>query len=264
MTGDKATKTGYGSKSSARKYISAKGIHNNISFIDINDEYCWSNYGDFKVILMKSNGYINATRLCKDVMELTDSKKPFRNWQSNAGVNELLGEIAKIINVTVDELIITKITGSNELRGSYVHPALITHVAYWISYSFRAKVVMWIEEWKEYSKTNKLRYCEALSKIRIINNNNKEKQIQMKLLNKYGGKTEKKVPVGYIDLLTDDYLIEIKSYKKWLHAIGQLIGYGEFYPKKQKMLYLFDVGDGELSYVKKICKKHDIIVKVFD
>jgi hypothetical protein len=34
----------------------------NIVFKDINDDYAWGKYGDFKVIIMKENGYINATK----------------------------------------------------------------------------------------------------------------------------------------------------------------------------------------------------------
>jgi len=38
----------------------------NIIFEDINDVYAYGKYGDFNVIIMKDNGYINATKLCKD------------------------------------------------------------------------------------------------------------------------------------------------------------------------------------------------------
>jgi len=31
---------------------------------DKNKKYAYGMYGDFKVIMMKENGYINATKLC--------------------------------------------------------------------------------------------------------------------------------------------------------------------------------------------------------
>jgi len=45
----------------------------NIIFKDIDDKYAYGKLGNFKVMLMKKNGYINATKLCKD------AKKEFSN-----------------------------------------------------------------------------------------------------------------------------------------------------------------------------------------
>lgn len=30
------------------------------------DEYYWGKYAEFKVLIMARNGYINATKMCKD------------------------------------------------------------------------------------------------------------------------------------------------------------------------------------------------------
>ncbi len=35
-----------------------------IAYQQIKDNYYWAQYGDFKVIMNKSTGYINATKLC--------------------------------------------------------------------------------------------------------------------------------------------------------------------------------------------------------
>ena len=40
-----------------------------IAFEDINTEYCYGKYGDFNVIMKKSNGYINATKMCQDISD---------------------------------------------------------------------------------------------------------------------------------------------------------------------------------------------------
>jgi len=45
--------------------------------------------------------------------------------------------------------------------------------------------------------------------------------------------------VGRIDLLTEDFLIEIKKYSDWKHGIGQLNAYSIFYPTRKKVLILF-------------------------
>lgn len=38
----------------------------NIIFEDINDKFAWGDYGGFRVIIMKKNGFINASQLAKD------------------------------------------------------------------------------------------------------------------------------------------------------------------------------------------------------
>ena len=47
----------------------------NIILEDINDDYIWVQYGDFKVIIMKSNGFINATKICNEGKTKNDGKK---------------------------------------------------------------------------------------------------------------------------------------------------------------------------------------------
>ena len=38
---------------------------NQIIFEHIDDKYAYGKYGDFKVIMMTKNRFINATKLCK-------------------------------------------------------------------------------------------------------------------------------------------------------------------------------------------------------
>ena len=47
------------------------------SFEDINDNYTYGKFGPFNVVMMKINGFINATKLCKDAGER------FRDWTDN-------------------------------------------------------------------------------------------------------------------------------------------------------------------------------------
>ena len=63
-----------------------------IAFEYISDEYCYGKYGDFNVIMMKKNGYINATKMCRDISEQTESKKEFRNWKENKSVRDRIKE----------------------------------------------------------------------------------------------------------------------------------------------------------------------------
>jgi hypothetical protein len=67
----------------------------NITFEHINDDYAWGKYmGDFKVIIMKKNGYINATKLC------TLGGKHYKHWKENKGTKELFDAFNDSRNAT--------------------------------------------------------------------------------------------------------------------------------------------------------------------
>ena len=234
-----------------------------ISFKNINNDYHWGKYGDFKVIIMKENGYINATKLIAGDCTNNGNKK-FNDWSRGKNNKKLMNEISSFVGIPVNLLYNTISTGPNNLRGTYVHPLLMTHIAYWVSPKFSAKVGIWIEEWKSYSKQNEVEYYESLSQLDSYQNDNREKIIQKKLQKKLGGKTEVETPVGNIDLLTKSELIEIKSFDNWKHALGQLIAYSTFYPNKEKCMYLFDSSNKSVHNIKKICKANDIRLVIYD
>jgi hypothetical protein len=54
--------------------ISNNDIHeymDDVIFEHINDDYAWSKYmGDFNVMIMKENGYINASKICSENSKL--------------------------------------------------------------------------------------------------------------------------------------------------------------------------------------------------
>lgn len=93
---------------------------------------------------------------------------------------------------------------------------------------------------------------------------NIERELQRKYSIVYRARREIKTPVGYIDLLTNHKLYELKNACTWKSGVGQLICYGYFYPTHQKVLCLFN--HEKLSCAKKfditrICTQHNIICK---
>ena len=133
-----------------------------IAFEDINDDYCFGQYADFKVIMMKKNGYINATKMCQDISEETGSKKPYYNWKENKIAIELIEAVVSATGIPGAELSIIISTGSKKLtiiRGTYVHPKLIPHIASWVSPMFAIKVSDIVNEYfskKELEKKERL------------------------------------------------------------------------------------------------------------
>ena len=56
------------------------------------------------------------------------------------------------------------------------------------------------------------------------------------------GETEVPTPLGYIDLLTKDFLVEFKYYSDAKAALGQVLCYSHFKPRKRKLIVLFGKG----------------------
>jgi hypothetical protein len=104
---------------------------------------------------------------------------------------------------------------------------------------FSVNVSLWIEEWKT-QKSNKERYMSELETLKPSWKQEKEKEILLMLQKKLGGEMEVETDVGFIDLLTEDKIIEVKFSKNWKHAVGQILMYGLSYPNHKKCIYLFD------------------------
>uniref|UniRef100_A0A6C0CBK2 KilA-N domain-containing protein n=1 Tax=viral metagenome TaxID=1070528 RepID=A0A6C0CBK2_9ZZZZ len=223
----------------------------------INNDYYRSRYETFSIIVMIKNGYVNATKICKIY------SKEFRQWKVNKTSREILQELSNVTGISLNKLTKTVAGGRTiDIRGIYVHPDLITHIAYWCSPRFAVKIGKWINEWRKFSNENEIRFYDALSTIETSPNAQREKEIQTMLHKKLGGKIEVKTSDGRIDLLTDEYLIEIKKYDDWMCAVGQVLMYGCEYDDRKKIIYLFDVPeDNNLSRVQRKCKKYNITVR---
>jgi hypothetical protein len=88
-----------------------------------------------------------------------------------------------------------------------------------------------------------------------------EKRVQAYLHEKLGGSKEVKTPLGRIDLLTDSEIIEIKLFKNWKSALGQVLVYAKFYPSHQKRLYLFERKVPlQLNLIKDACADYGVLV----
>jgi hypothetical protein len=106
---------------------------NQIIFEDINDEYGYGKYGNFEVIIRKRDGYINATKLCRD------GRKQLSHWIRNDNSKNLVKFLGNIIGKTREELI-QCVMGNTIYTGTYVHPKLIPHIASWVSHEFALMV----------------------------------------------------------------------------------------------------------------------------
>lgn len=89
-----------------------------------------------------------------------------------------------------------------------------------------------------------------------------EQVVRDRLASELHGNVEVTCKGGRIDILTSDYVVEVKVGHHWSHALGQVLVYGASYPKKRKRVHLFDVEDIDVDFAKEICASHDVEVSV--
>ncbi|BCS83771.1 putative KilA-N domain protein [Cotonvirus japonicus] len=121
----------------------------NIAIERINNEYYRGKYGDVEVI-MDNNGYMNATKLCKEINTKNNNKKEFSQWKLTSNAKELMDEVSKITGIPTTQLLKTVTTSSKnltEIRGTYAHPDLIPLIASWASPKFAVRVFKIVNEY---------------------------------------------------------------------------------------------------------------------
>lgn len=91
-----------------------------------------------------------------------------------------------------------------------------------------------------------------------------EADYQTQLQTKVGGQVEVKTKLGRIDLLTDNTIYELKHFRLWKSAVGQLLAYGETYPRHRKVLALFGKPGDDIETIRNILGKVGIELEVLD
>lgn len=88
-----------------------------------------------------TDGYINATAMCKA------AGKAFADYERLASTQEFLAELSGSMGIPIDLLVSKNMVGPNELRGTWVHPQVSTHLAQWASARFAVMVSRWVLDW---------------------------------------------------------------------------------------------------------------------
>lgn len=85
-------------------------------FESIDDEYYSGVYQDVELIIMKENGYVEATSLC------ADGGKRYDLWVRNKSTIKL-----------IESMSAPPIINDNDNETAYIHPTMLPHLALWIS-----------------------------------------------------------------------------------------------------------------------------------
>ncbi len=227
----------------------------------VNQDYGWVKYGEVKVLIRKKDGYVNATKLCKK------GGKEFFHWNSNEASKQMVNELLLITKLCKNKLIEKVLGGNNLIRGTYVHPFLVPHIATWISPRFGIIVSKIIQEWRELSSRNEASYWTVMGDC-ISNypseNNQEEKKWQELVAAREKGEMEVETRRGSIDVLTPTKIIEVKHASRWKHAIGQVICYRQEYMDRVAAIYLFDSESAPRDIIEEDCRAFGIEVQFLE
>jgi hypothetical protein len=153
---------GYESKSSAEdlELYTNKIIYENI---DKDGKYCRGKYGDIDVIIHRETGYFNATKMCQDCKTKNGKVKQFSDWNHNIDSKELISEASSSLEIPRDEILMIIKGGKIPIiRGTYVHPILVPHIASWASKKFAIQVSKIVNDYmvKKYVDTIERKKCK--------------------------------------------------------------------------------------------------------
>ena len=115
------------------------------------------------------DGYIDATRLCKQAGKL------FGNYNQTAQTQAFLSELSAVIGIPITALVqVVQVVqgGQPELQGTWVHPKVAVHLGQWLSPAFAVQVSEWVFDWmsgnvRSYMPEHVQRYMKNRAKIPI-------------------------------------------------------------------------------------------------
>lgn len=179
-----------------------------------------------------TDGYVNGTALCQAC------GKQLKHYLENASTNAFLDELSRSVGIPTDLLVQKITTGSNENRGSWVHPQVAINLGQWASPQFAVLVSKWVFEWMSGSANSYpyhiKRYLINRHKIPPTHFSMLD-QITIKLL----GALESK---GYI--VPQNMMVDIalgRAFSKWLRNNG--------YDPDSFPSYMHEFGDGKRPVV---------------
>ena len=135
-------------------------MSNIIKLENINEELARGLYGDIECIIMKSNDYINISKLCKHGLNKEGNPKRFSKWLENSGSEQIIDQVYEMINgikrttnnnnKKIVEPIYFKSNFQTNFRGYYVHPIIAIAAIIWIDIDLYFKLnILFTELYKD-------------------------------------------------------------------------------------------------------------------
>ncbi|MGF1486088.1 MAG: KilA-N domain-containing protein [Prochloraceae cyanobacterium] len=102
------------------------------------------NIEGFEVYQRVSDGFINATQICKVNQELRGQRKDPSEWFSNKSSKSMIEKLSVITGIPVIKLVEQK---TGKYGGTWIHPRLAVRFAMWVNDDFSLQVEDWVQEW---------------------------------------------------------------------------------------------------------------------
>lgn len=122
-------------------YIKMSGYFSQIYYRKINDEYSYGHFIGINIIIRHEDGYVNASKLCKDY------NKQFGHWKRLKQSQELMEYYQKILGVEPIKTVNGARGVAGVISGTYVNPNLLTDIASWISKKLGDRVSQIVNEY---------------------------------------------------------------------------------------------------------------------
>ena len=155
-------------------------------------------------ISQKQNGYVSLTDMA------TASGKQVGHYLALDSTKEYFEALARNINCSSKSLIIVVKGGGKDQQGTWAHFKVFKHFERWCK--------------KSENKKSSL-ICEH--------------SIRNKIAKSLGGQIEVPCKTGFVDVLTDLEIIEVKKIKSWKAAVGQVLIYALEFDGKTPRIHLF-------------------------
>jgi hypothetical protein len=215
-----------------------------ITFEQIHENYWFGAYGEFRVVMDKSNGFVNATKLC------SSGGKHFYNWSSNTSSKQLMQTLQNLIDASNGEVLDnahdlskTPVNASRQfysgvckyietagrtaadriISGTYVHPDLVPSVAGWLSPMFQLKAnkivnMCLLEEWKTKLQASEQSALQLLQSLQ---------QSQLDMADKIEQNNELETVIGewcsVVDFKTEMIQVKEQAIEKLEETVGNQI-----------------------------------------
>lgn len=180
-------------------------------------------------ISQESNGYVSLTDMAKA------AGKQVNDYLRLDTTKAYLEALSMDINTPVSALV-KVVQGKGKKQGTWAHPEVASRFSQWCK-----------------SPQNK-----KTTKIGEIS-------VRNKLATKLSGQTEVPCKTGFVDILAEQEVIEVKTIKDWKGAIGQVLVYACEFKNKTPRIHLFGNASTEYKHmILSFCSRLNVVATFED
>ena len=112
----------------------------------------------------ETDGYVNATQICKVHYEIANERKDPRNWLETNAAKRAIEKLSSVTGIPVTG--ITEVRKGGKYQGTWIHPRLAVRFTMWVNDDFSLAVEDWVHQWFE-SGSNPIRLEADIDRVAI-------------------------------------------------------------------------------------------------